>query len=87
MPSAAPQFRYAVTGMDCAGCATKIDTAVRRIPGVEEVSVSATAGTMVVYHQPNSDLERKIQRQVTALGYSLRLVGPTETAEANTRAR
>jgi len=31
--------RFRVEGMDCAGCASKIDTAVRRLPGVEDVSV------------------------------------------------
>ena len=43
MAEAATQTRYRVEGMNCAGCATKIDTAVRRLPGVEDVSVSATA--------------------------------------------
>jgi len=38
--------RYRVQGMDCAGCATKIGTAVRRMPGVADVTVSATAGTL-----------------------------------------
>ncbi|MBN9921096.1 cation transporter, partial [Listeria monocytogenes] len=47
------QSRYRVDGMDCASCAAKIDTAVRRVPGVEDVSVSATAGTMTV--RPGDD--------------------------------
>ncbi|MFA6031334.1 MAG: cation transporter [Myxococcota bacterium] len=42
MAASAAQTRYRVEGMDCAACATKIDTAVRRIPGVEDVSVSVT---------------------------------------------
>ena len=40
----ATQTRYRVEGMDCASCASKIDTAVRRMPGVTDVSVSVTAG-------------------------------------------
>ncbi|HEY0033741.1 MAG TPA: cation transporter, partial [Devosia sp.] len=32
--------RFRVEGMDCASCATKVDTAVRRIDGIEDVSVS-----------------------------------------------
>jgi phosphoketolase len=39
------QTRYRVTGMDCASCATKIETAARRIDGVDDVSVSVGAGT------------------------------------------
>ena len=70
MTGAATQTRYRVEGMDCAGCAAKIDTAVRRLPGVEEVSVSATAGTMTVRHNGQSDLNQ-LERAVTGLGYGI----------------
>ncbi|MEK1932244.1 MAG: heavy metal translocating P-type ATPase [Pararhizobium sp.] len=66
----ATQTRYRVEGMDCASCAAKIDTAVRRMPGVEDVSVSVTAGTMTVRHNGASDLSA-IARKVTGLGYSV----------------
>jgi len=64
------QAKYRVGGMDCASCASKIDTAVRRLPGVEDVSVSVTAGTMTVSHDGNSDLGA-IEKRVTGLGYSV----------------
>ena len=70
MADAATQTRYRVEGMDCAGCAAKIDTAVRRLPGIEEVSVSATAGTMTVRHNGQSDLTQ-LERAVTGLGYGI----------------
>lgn len=66
--SASLQTRFRVEGMDCASCAAKIDTAVRRLSGVEDVSVSVTSGTMTVSHDPTSDLAA-IGRQVTGLGY------------------
>ncbi|WP_416066771.1 heavy metal translocating P-type ATPase [Rhizobium sp. ZK1] len=56
--------------MDCAACATKIDTAIRRMDGVEDVTVSVTAGTMTVRHNGSSDL-KAIERKVTGLGYSV----------------
>ena len=70
MADTAMQTRYRVEGMDCAGCAAKIDTAVRRLPGIEEVSVSATAGTMSVRHNGQSDLAQ-LERAVTSLGYGI----------------
>ena len=70
MADAATQTRYRVEGMDCAGCATKIETAVRRLRGIEDVSVSATAGTMTVRHNDQSDLTQ-LERAVTGLGYGL----------------
>ena len=44
------ETRYRVGGMDCASCAAKIETAVRRLPHIEDVTVSATAGTLRVRH-------------------------------------
>jgi Cd2+/Zn2+-exporting ATPase len=57
--------------MDCASCAAKIDTAVRRLQGVEDVSVSVTAGTMTVKHQKDPDLLPNIAKRVTGLGYKV----------------
>jgi len=70
MAETTTQTRFRVEGMDCAGCAAKIDTAVRRVPGVEDVSVSVTAGTMLVRHTSQSDLGA-LQKKVTGLGYTV----------------
>lgn len=64
------QTRFRVEGMDCASCAAKIDTAVRRMPGVDDVSVSVTAGTMTVSHDASSDL-KAIGKKVSGLGYDV----------------
>ncbi|PQZ48861.1 heavy metal translocating P-type ATPase [Ochrobactrum sp. MYb15] len=64
------QNRFRVEGMDCASCATKIDTAVRRVAGVEDVSVSVTTGMMTVRHDGSSDLE-SVAKKVRSLGYSV----------------
>lgn len=61
-------LRFRVEGMDCASCATKIDTAVRRLSGVEDVSVSVTNGFMTVNHD-GSVRPDEIAAKVTALGY------------------
>ncbi len=68
------ETRFRVEGMDCASCASKIDTAVRRMPGVSDVSVSVTAGTMRVQHEVTSDLEA-IRRKVSGLGYAVTPAG------------
>ncbi len=64
------QSRFRVSGMDCASCAAKIDSAARRVSGVEDVSISVTAGTMIVRHGPDSDLEA-LRKRVTSLGYEI----------------
>jgi Zn2+/Cd2+-exporting ATPase len=61
--------RYRVGGMDCAACAAKIDTAVRRLPGVFDVEVSFTAGTMTVSRERSSQAA-DIDHAVKWLGYT-----------------
>ncbi|GLK83738.1 heavy metal translocating P-type ATPase [Ancylobacter defluvii] len=73
--------RYRIEGMDCASCASKIDTAVRRVPGVSEVAVSVTAGTLTVEHS-GADLVL-VEKRVSGLGYGIApLARPVEPATA-----
>lgn len=71
------QDKFRVEGMDCASCAKKIDTAVRRIGNqVSDVSVSVTNGTMTVTHK---GLEADtITGQVKKLGYKARHLGESQ---------
>ena len=70
-PATLPYIRFRVGGMDCASCATKVDTAVRRIKGVEDVSVSVTAGTLSVSHAADAPVGEPIAKAVKALGYTI----------------
>jgi Zn2+/Cd2+-exporting ATPase len=70
MIAATKETRYRIEGMDCASCAAKIDTAVRRVTGVEDVSVSVSAGTMTIQHADSQDLVA-IEDRVRSLGYRL----------------
>jgi Zn2+/Cd2+-exporting ATPase len=64
------QSRFRVGGMDCGSCAAKIETAVLRINGVDNVAVSVAAGTMSVTHHGDAGLSSTITKAVTALGYT-----------------
>ena len=66
--------RFRVGGMDCASCATKIENAVSRLPGITEVGISVSAGTMTVSHE-GAVPSGEISRQVKALGYSVAMLG------------
>ncbi len=60
--------RFRVQGMDCASCGAKITNAVRRVPGVEDVTVSVTSETLTVRHSSDVPLGAAILRQVNGLG-------------------
>lgn len=83
MAAASIDTRFRVQGMDCAACATKVEAATRRVTGVEEVSVSVTAGTMTVKHAPGTDLNQ-ISKKVSSVGYS---AAPLPARSASTIAR
>ena len=66
----ATKLKYRIGGMDCASCVSKIETAVNRLPGVEEAGVSLASGTLTVL--PGADFSRAaVEKQVKALGYSI----------------
>lgn len=68
MTEAAQKMRLRVGGMDCAACATKIENAVSRMPGVRGVEVSVTGGSVSVEHEGAIQREA-VSRQIAALGY------------------
>src|SRR5262245_53644803 len=78
----AVETRYRVTGMDCAACATKIETAVSRMPGVERVSVSSTAGGMTIRHATGAVPLPDMKAQLAKLGYG---VFPVDREKLNDR--
>ncbi|NDV88851.1 cadmium-translocating P-type ATPase [Aurantimonas aggregata] len=76
------ESRYRVTGMDCAACANKVDTAIRRIPGVEDVAVSVSAGTVRVRYADGFE-GSAVVRQVRNLGYGAEPATERSSGSAN----
>lgn len=74
-PSSPVPLRFRVEGMDCGSCAGKIETAVRRIPGVSGVKVSFATGMLMVEADPALVPAQAIESAVDALGYQ-----PTQVA-------
>lgn len=66
--------RYSVTGMDCASCAAKIERAVAKLPGIDEVRVSIASQLMTLRLGQASDQLYEVERVVEGLGYHLQRV-------------
>src|SRR5690606_11559518 len=60
--------KFRVGGMDCANCASKVENAVSRVPGVTEVGASYTAQSMTVTH--TGVPLAAIRNAVKAVGYT-----------------
>jgi Cd2+/Zn2+-exporting ATPase len=65
--------------MDCASCTAKIETAVRRIPGVSGANVSFATSTLMVEADPALVPAKKIERVISNLGFQ-----PTKVAADGT---
>ena len=69
------EARYRVTGMDCPSCAAKIESAARKIQGVNDVKVSIASQVMtLVVTDPPTRLPA-VEHAVTDLGYQLARIG------------
>ena len=73
--TSAETVRYRVTGMDCSSCAAKIEGAVRKINGVEDVKVSIASQVMTLKVQEPATRLPVMEDAVTGLGYRLERIG------------
>ncbi len=76
-------------GMSCASCASRVETAIRSVPGVIEGNVNFGAEQATVIYNPQQTSVKAIQEAVSAAGYaaySLQsseiLIGEDETEQA-----
>ena len=60
---------WRVRGMDCASCVAKVETAVRRLPGIIGVEVNLMAERLTVRRLTDGAAAEAVERQVVALGY------------------
>lgn len=80
MPAKTTESRYRVSGMDCPSCGRKIDTALRRLAGVEDVTIGVQSGLLKVCHSGglSDDL---VLKQLRDLGYDGSPVVPASTRQ------
>jgi Cd2+/Zn2+-exporting ATPase len=81
MSDALTLSRYHVGGMDCSACGAKVDTAVRRLAGVSDVSVSVGTEMMMLTHKGDADLQA-VEQAIRRLGYTVTPAGRAGDASA-----
>lgn len=62
--------RFAVTGMNCASCAARIEQAVRQLPGISSVKVDLAGGRVAVEYEPEAVATGQVRQQIAAAGYT-----------------
>ncbi|QTC89471.1 cadmium-translocating P-type ATPase [Brevundimonas pondensis] len=61
--------------MDCSSCGSKVDTAVRKLPGVIDVAVAVSSGVLKIQRGPDFAGDDAM-RQVRNLGYGVETLAP-----------
>ncbi len=67
---AAEMLKIRVEGMDCASCAAKIETAVKRLPGVGDVDVNYSGGVVSLTLDEDRTSRSAVEGSIRALGYA-----------------
>lgn len=62
---------WTVTGMDCASCAAKITTALKRLPGVEDVQVGVMSERLTLQLDASRTQKETIEATVKKLGFGI----------------
>lgn len=72
-------LKMRVEGMDCGACAVKIENAVKRLPGVSDISVNYGTELLSLRHDTDRTSRQAIEDKIRGLGYSPSPLDDTET--------
>jgi len=78
--AAARPLKLRIEGMDCGSCAAKIETAMRRLPGVSDISVSYGQASLSLTLDEDRTTCVTVQSRIRALGFTP--LGADEPADA-----
>lgn len=68
------QEQLKITGMSCAGCASRVETLIAKVPGVEKCNVNFALAEATVSYHPQQVTVAKIQEVVAKGGYQADLI-------------
>ncbi|MBE0474779.1 cation-translocating P-type ATPase, partial [Rhodoferax sp.] len=69
LPSDAMRVDIGIHGMTCASCVGRAERALKKVPGVQEVSVNLATESARVMVQPSEQIEARLRRAVRDAGY------------------
>lgn len=61
-------IRYRIEGMDCAGCARRLEAALSRLPGIRHANVSFAAGTLHLVVAKGCSAEQAVEDSIRKFG-------------------
>lgn len=71
-PISSATLDLGIGGMTCASCVTRVEKALRKVPGVTEATVNLATESARVSYQPSEQIEARLRRAVRDAGYEPR---------------
>lgn len=66
---AAQETRFLIEGMDCASCVMRIETSLKKLPGIDNATVNLATGEASVFYKPELTSTANIKKRVDTIGY------------------
>ena len=63
-------LKIRVEGMDCGACATKVENALKRLPGVSDINMNYSTETLSLRLDENRTSREVVEGKIRALGYT-----------------
>jgi P-type Cu+ transporter len=64
-----PELEIGIGGMTCASCVSRVERALKKVPGVTEASVNLATESARVYFTADEQMEARLRRAVRDAGY------------------
>ena len=69
MHEAEKEARFLIEGMDCASCVMRIETSLKKLPGIDNATVNLATGEASILYQPGLVTTANIKKRVDDIGY------------------
>jgi Cu+-exporting ATPase len=80
-PSASATLDLGIGGMTCASCVTRVEKALKKVPGVTGAAVNLATESARVSFEPSEQMEARLRRAVRDAGYEPRAADAREQAQ------
>lgn len=72
-----------VAGMTCASCVTRVERALKKVPGVTDATVNLATESARVVYEPSEQMEAQLRRAVRNAGYEPRVADAPQAADSS----
>ncbi len=78
-----PSLDIGIGGMTCASCVTRVEKALKKVPGVQDATVNLATESARIVFAPGEQMEARLRRAVRDAGYEPRTPEQADAMEDN----